>query len=834
MDRDGTPKFPAFHFAPPEVRDRLDREGLVSDQFLFGSILDPYDPPAWFQEQAEVERTLEIEDMKPIHLFIPPTDSPEVMLALMTERGTDVREVDISPWISTQNLIDKVKEEVKKKSGKPILMEPSEGFYATYGRGISFKGLPARKRILTTQDDLLHALAMLNIEAKKENNPLTADHVLEVYLFLKHPERVPWSDRNARKIHPERAERIRLTLAQENPDVLLTGRLTKRWWQYFLLALGSTSASLLLALTLNDPLATQWAWVGVTLAGVTALRLWWDTPDRYFLGCDGHNFIVQLTNTPWTIPLEAIRSTMPFFPTKIDGINRTVLHVNLLTGEKIDLPINTCGIPRPAIRTFLDQHVPWNDGWQEQDLEEDKDGGIPLIVFVPPLAQGTKWPWGNNARVAEICCFNPTGVPWMITLRTHIRDGKDLDASKPHWTGPSMGGVVDPGQWRTFRPFPGWRPEQGRRIWFNVSLMNNLTRTPLLEHDYDLEAGKMKSIALADSQPGWTMPPTRSRINRERDHLDRRGPPDLTFPPVPDPDFQRTWAVLVVRPTTRDEYIVEGFPSLEQAREYTRRFVWDSVEELRRPGMDATDLREQWFLFGEDAIVLDGDYAGSRKLDHFIAHPATKEERDWQTCRPDSAPASAASWNWHETFRHVDEYYSVAVSGTPENPIRSLRPIQKIIDNHFTEATPAEKSVLTLVIGPICAGKSTFRHQKLTSELVQLDAGEIYLQLNEGSWSGFGKQLQGEMTFIAYSILERVLKEHWSLAMEWDLTQFHDIKPLIAELKERGWKVVVHDLDCSLETAVARNETREKNNISSHFTTPWHLRWLQNALATRH
>lgn len=79
------------------------------------------------------------------------------------------------------------------------------------------------------------------------------------------------------------------------------------------------------------------------------------------------------------------------------------------------------------------------------------------------------------------------------------------------------------------------------------------------------------------------------------------------------------------------EYQIDGFPTLELAREFARRWVRDSVEEFRQPNQDEKSLRELWYTFGEDAMVIGGDYAGSLELDFFIKHVATDQERDWKS-----------------------------------------------------------------------------------------------------------------------------------------------------------------------------------------------------------
>ena len=99
-----------------------------------------------------------------------------------------------------------------------------------------------------------------------------------------------------------------------------------------------------------------------------------------------------------------------------------------------------------------------------------------------------------------------------------------------------------------------------------------------------------------------------------------------------------SYAVLIIdmfRYDPKEDYVIEGFPTFELAKEFARRWVRDSVEEQRKPGQSKEDLRDMWFTFGEDASVLRGEphYAGSHELDFFIAHPATPEERDWQAIK---------------------------------------------------------------------------------------------------------------------------------------------------------------------------------------------------------
>jgi hypothetical protein len=98
------------------------------------------------------------------------------------------------------------------------------------------------------------------------------------------------------------------------------------------------------------------------------------------------------------------------------------------------------------------------------------------------------------------------------------------------------------------------------------------------------------------------------------------------------------FAVLIIdmaRYDPEDDYTVGRFPTFELAKEFARRWVRDSVEELRKSGTSKEEVRRLWHSFGEDATVIGGDerYAGSHELDFFIAHPATAEERDWKAIK---------------------------------------------------------------------------------------------------------------------------------------------------------------------------------------------------------
>lgn len=83
-----------------------------------------------------------------------------------------------------------------------------------------------------------------------------------------------------------------------------------------------------------------------------------------------------------------------------------------------------------------------------------------------------------------------------------------------------------------------------------------------------------------------------------------------------------------------EEFLLEGFASLDRAREFARRWVRDSVEEFRGRRRTPDEHRLLGALFGEDAVVIEAEYAGSEELDFFLSHPTSPSERDWAALLP--------------------------------------------------------------------------------------------------------------------------------------------------------------------------------------------------------
>jgi hypothetical protein len=88
--------------------------------------------------------------------------------------------------------------------------------------------------------------------------------------------------------------------------------------------------------------------------------------------------------------------------------------------------------------------------------------------------------------------------------------------------------------------------------------------------------------------------------------------------------------------------IVPGFPTLMQASSFARRYVRDSVERCRAPGLSTREVLDAWFAYGEDAEIVDGGddaWRSGNELHDFATNPASDEERDWRAFDPRLGPS---------------------------------------------------------------------------------------------------------------------------------------------------------------------------------------------------
>ncbi len=82
---------------------------------------------------------------------------------------------------------------------------------------------------------------------------------------------------------------------------------------------------------------------------------------------------------------------------------------------------------------------------------------------------------------------------------------------------------------------------------------------------------------------------------------------------------------------------IGGFPTIMHANAFARRYVRDSVELCRAPGLTPGEVMQAWFAYGENAEVVDAGeaaWSSNAELADFADRPAGDEDRDWRALDP--------------------------------------------------------------------------------------------------------------------------------------------------------------------------------------------------------
>lgn len=101
-----------------------------------------------------------------------------------------------------------------------------------------------------------------------------------------------------------------------------------------------------------------------------------------------------------------------------------------------------------------------------------------------------------------------------------------------------------------------------------------------------------------------------------------------------------SYAVLVIdmaQTGQGDGRVVDGFASFEAARAYAEARTRASVEELRAADQTTAELRTLWHVYGEDCLVVGGDFSARDELDYYVALPASPAQCDWTSLAPASS-----------------------------------------------------------------------------------------------------------------------------------------------------------------------------------------------------
>jgi hypothetical protein len=121
------------------------------------------------------------------------------------------------------------------------------------------------------------------------------------------------------------------------------------------------------------------------------------------------------------------------------------------------------------------------------------------------------------------------------------------------------------------------------------------------------------------------------------------------------------------------------------------------------------------------------------------------------------------------------------------------------------------------------------RRQKYSKGYVLIDAAEIFLSLSNGEYFEFGEAFEEPLEIIGSLITRRAIKEKRNVVTEIIGASSEDNRALIEAITAVGYKGEFVFIYCELEDAIKRNLNRGEDNISAHYTEPYHLRWILQA-----
>ena len=159
--------------------------------------------------------------------------------------------------------------------------------------------------------------------------------------------------------------------------------------------------------------------------------------------------------------------------------------------------------------------------------------------------------------------------------------------------------------------------------------------------------------------------------------------------------------------------------------------------------------------------------------------------------------------------------------------------VNEEVEKYFDDSSIPEKDYpdFVLLCGGVCAGKTTIRRQKYSKGYVLIDAAEIFLSLSRGAYYNFGAAFEEPLEWIGSYVAWKAVSERRNIVTEMICGSRENIEAVIEAMRSIGYKIDIVYVHCEIEEAMKRNLERGDDNISAHYTEPYHQRWILKAVA---
>jgi chloramphenicol 3-O-phosphotransferase len=153
------------------------------------------------------------------------------------------------------------------------------------------------------------------------------------------------------------------------------------------------------------------------------------------------------------------------------------------------------------------------------------------------------------------------------------------------------------------------------------------------------------------------------------------------------------------------------------------------------------------------------------------------------------------------------------------------------VDRPFDDSSNPTKGppVAVILMGGVCAGKTSIRKQKYSGGYVLIDAADIFLSLSRDESFPFPEAFQEPMNLIGRLITRRALSERRNIVTEIIGADAELTHRLIDALKRIGYRVKLVAIHCEPEEGMRRNASRSEDNISAYYAEPFQRTWIIDA-----
>ncbi len=134
-----------------------------------------------------------------------------------------------------------------------------------------------------------------------------------------------------------------------------------------------------------------------------------------------------------------------------------------------------------------------------------------------------------------------------------------------------------------------------------------------------------------------------------------------------------------------------------------------------------------------------------------------------------------------------------------------------------------------IIMGGVCAGKTSLRKSKYQMGYVNIDAGEIFIELSKGEYYDFPSHLEDKMNQIGLSKMRESIKDKKNIVIEIIGADYESVKELLDLSDKIKYSHKVDYLECDMNEAWHRNVSRGNDNISAHYCEPYHIKWFKQA-----